>query len=229
MTSSVQSVLKEDGVTPADPFDRGAGSIRANRAASPTITFDVTAAEYLASATDPLNRIHLNLPSVNAPPMPGLVTTSRTFKNVTGTQQPLNVSATSSSGTSIDVEPKTVTVGAGETATINITIDATCRSERSVLRPDHARSEQAGLQRRRSARGVPQGSGSDVAGPLVHADDYRSGGASADCVVEAQNLSAGSGSNESDRRGSAERSVDDSERLGSVASRAGTGSPGTGR
>ena len=32
MTSSVQGVLKQDGVTPSDPFDRGAGSIRANRA-----------------------------------------------------------------------------------------------------------------------------------------------------------------------------------------------------
>ncbi len=35
MTSSVQSVLKPDGVTPADPFNMGAGSIRANRAVSP--------------------------------------------------------------------------------------------------------------------------------------------------------------------------------------------------
>ena len=32
MTSSLQDVLKENGVTPSDPFDRGAGSIRANRA-----------------------------------------------------------------------------------------------------------------------------------------------------------------------------------------------------
>ena len=33
MTSAVQDVLKEDGRTPADPFDMGAGSIRADRAA----------------------------------------------------------------------------------------------------------------------------------------------------------------------------------------------------
>ena len=40
MTSSVQSVVKEDGVTPADPFDDGAGSIRADRAVNPTLVFD---------------------------------------------------------------------------------------------------------------------------------------------------------------------------------------------
>ena len=42
MTSSVQSVVKEDGVTPADPFDDGAGSIRADRAVNPTLVFDET-------------------------------------------------------------------------------------------------------------------------------------------------------------------------------------------
>ena len=43
MTSSVQDVVKKDGVTPADPFDRGAGSIRADRAVNAPVTFDVTA------------------------------------------------------------------------------------------------------------------------------------------------------------------------------------------
>ena len=52
MTSSVQSVVKENGVTPADPFDRGAGSIRANRAVMPTVTFDVTPQAYYQSAND---------------------------------------------------------------------------------------------------------------------------------------------------------------------------------
>ena len=40
MTSSVQAVVKVDGSTPADSFDRGAGSIRADRAVSPTVTFE---------------------------------------------------------------------------------------------------------------------------------------------------------------------------------------------
>src|SRR5688572_8215367 len=49
MTSSVQSVLEEDGETTADPFDRGAGSIRADRALDPVLTFDVSAGRYFAA------------------------------------------------------------------------------------------------------------------------------------------------------------------------------------
>ena len=189
MTSSVQSVLKEDGATAADPFDRGAGSVRANRAASPTITFDVTAAQYLASATDPLNRIHLNLPSINAPTMPGLVTTSRSFKNVTGTQQPLKVSATSSSGTSIDVQPTTVTVGAGETATIDITIDATSASDGQYFGQITLDPNKPGYNDAVLPVAFRKGQGQTS---LVHSCTPTTipVGASADCVVEAQNLSA---------------------------------------
>ena len=188
MTSSVQDVLKENGVTPADPFDRGAGSIRANRAVSPTVTFDVTADEYVASATDPLNRIHLNLPSVNASPMPGLVTTTRTFKNVSGVAQQIRTSATSAAGTSIDVSPKTVVVAAGATATIEITIDATGVPNgqyfgQITLDPNRPRHNVAVLP---VAFRKGQGATS-----LVHSCTPTTiqVGSHADCVVEAQNLS----------------------------------------
>ncbi len=189
MTSSLQSVLKQDGVTPSDPFDRGAGSIRANRAVSPTITFDVSAADYLASATDPLNRIHLNLPSVNASPMPGLATTSRSFTNVSGTQQPLRVTATSSPGTSIDVEPKTVTVGAGETATIDITIDATGVLNGQYFGQITLDSNKPGYNDAvlpvAFRKGQGQASLVQSCTPSTIAQ-----GAHSDCIVEAQNLSA---------------------------------------
>ncbi len=125
MTSSVQDVLKEDGATASTPFDRGAGSVRANRAVSPTVTFDVDSADYFASALDPLNRIHLNLPSVNASPMPGMVTTTRTMENVSGARQVLRSSAMAPAGATISVSPKTITVEAGAEATIEVTIDAT--------------------------------------------------------------------------------------------------------
>ena len=67
MTSSAQDVVKEDGVTPADPFDVGSGSLRVNRAVNPTLVFDETYADFVASAADPLHRIDLNIASVNAP------------------------------------------------------------------------------------------------------------------------------------------------------------------
>ena len=72
MTSAAQDVLKEDGVTPFDPFDAGAGSIRVNRAVDPTLVFDETFDDFVASAADPLHRIDLNIASVNAPTMTGL-------------------------------------------------------------------------------------------------------------------------------------------------------------
>jgi subtilisin family serine protease len=129
MTSSVQDVLKEDGVTAADPFDRGAGSIRANRAVNPTVTFDVTTAQYVAAAADPLGRIHVNTPSVNAPTMPGVITTTRTMQNVSGRTQELRAKVESPAGVRISVSPREVTVGAGQTAAIRIKIDGTFLEE----------------------------------------------------------------------------------------------------
>jgi hypothetical protein len=119
MTSSAQGVVKEDGSTPSDPFDRGAGSIRADRANSPTVNIDVTAPQYYASAGDPFSRINLNLPSINAPDMPGQITTTRTAKNVTGVSQTINISATAN----IIVTPKTITLGPWGSATFTVKID----------------------------------------------------------------------------------------------------------
>jgi subtilisin family serine protease len=121
MTSSVQDVLKPDGVTPADPFNDGAGSIRANRAVKPTVTFDESAADYAALSSDPLGRIDANLPSVNATTMPGTITTTRTMKNVTGVAQPFLVSSTATGG-HITVSPSSFSLTAGGSKTITITI-----------------------------------------------------------------------------------------------------------
>jgi hypothetical protein len=52
MTPALQTATKEDGVTPADPFDDGAGSIRADRAVQPTLTFDVPASDFVAAEND---------------------------------------------------------------------------------------------------------------------------------------------------------------------------------
>jgi subtilase family protein/fibronectin type III domain protein/PA domain-containing protein len=123
MTSSVQTVLRENGVTPANPFDTGAGSIRANRAIHPTLTFDASAAQYAALAVDPLHRIDANLPSVNAPTMSGSVTTSRTGMNVSGARQRITVHTASPSGGTITVKPSSFTLPAGGSKTLTITIN----------------------------------------------------------------------------------------------------------
>jgi subtilisin family serine protease len=130
MTSAVQDVLKEDGRTPADPFDMGAGSIRANRAVDTALTFDVSAEAYAASGADPLSRIHLNLPSINAPVMPGSVATTRTATNVSGETLSFEVS-TSATGGEIRVQPSAFSLGAGESQELRITIDGGSRLARS--------------------------------------------------------------------------------------------------
>ncbi len=125
MTSSLQSVLKEDFATPADPFDRGAGSIRVNRAINPTITFDVAPYEFFASADDELNRINLNLPSIYSPQMDGTITATRTVRNVSGVTQTIDLKATKKPGKAgITFSPSTFTVGAGDSATFTVTISA---------------------------------------------------------------------------------------------------------
>ena len=71
MTSALQTATKEDGVTPADPFDDGAGSIRADRAVRPTLTFDVPGSRLRRRGNDPRGWLDLNLPSIDAVEMPG--------------------------------------------------------------------------------------------------------------------------------------------------------------
>jgi subtilisin family serine protease len=126
MTSSVQSVIKEDGVTAADPFDRGAGSIRANRAINPSLVFDETAAHMVASGADVLHRIDLNLASVNAPTMSGEISTTRTAMNVTGQNQVFKVSTVAPAGATIKVGANNanLNVKAGDSITFPITISA---------------------------------------------------------------------------------------------------------
>ncbi len=122
MTSSVQDVLDSDGVTKADPFDTGAGSIRADRAVRPTLTFDVAPDDFMAAGGDPLHRVDLNLPSIDATQMPGLLTTTRTAMNVTHRGHRFHATTTSTGG-EITVSPKTFGIGEGETRTFSVTID----------------------------------------------------------------------------------------------------------
>jgi hypothetical protein len=103
MTSSAQDAVKEDGVTPVDPFDAGAGALRVNRAVNPTLVFNETYAAFVASAADPLHRIDLNIPSVDAPTMSGMITTMRRAINVSGRDQTLNVSTQAPAGATIYV------------------------------------------------------------------------------------------------------------------------------
>jgi len=126
MTSAVQAVVKEDGTTPATPFDMGAGSIRADRAVNPTLVFNETYADFVAAGTDTIHRVDLNLPSVDATTMPGTLSTQRTAINVSGQNQNMAVQITAPAGVSITVGNNNhdLHVNKGDSVTFPITISA---------------------------------------------------------------------------------------------------------
>jgi hypothetical protein len=125
MTSSVQTVVKEDGTTPAGVFDMGGGSIRADRAINPTLVFNETGANFNAAGTDSIHRIDLNLASVDATTMAGSVSTHRTAINVSGKNRTLDANVTAPAGVTITVNNgKAIHVARDASVTFPITISA---------------------------------------------------------------------------------------------------------
>jgi subtilisin family serine protease len=123
-TAKTAGVVKEDGETPADPFDFGSGRVNLNLAGNPGLTFDESAADYAAAAVDELGRIDLNVPSVNAPVMPGRVTTSRVAKNVTRSTLRYRVTTEAPAGAEITVTPSSFTLAPGARIRLRIRISA---------------------------------------------------------------------------------------------------------
>ena len=101
MTTARQNVVKEDGATPADPFDFGAGHIVPNSAIDPGLVYDAGLFDYLAascgtptplgsaefcagleSSGQSIDSADLNLPSIGAGSVFGSKTVHRTVTNV---------------------------------------------------------------------------------------------------------------------------------------------------
>lgn len=122
MSTGHQDLVKEDLTTAADPFDYGSGRVDLTVAGSAGLTLDETAANMVALGNDPLNAVHLNLPSVNAPVMPGELTTSRTVTNVTNRTQVYRVEVDSPTDSRIRVSPQIFAVGSGKSRDLQITI-----------------------------------------------------------------------------------------------------------
>jgi hypothetical protein len=81
MTTATQGVVKEDGVTPATPFDTGSGRVDLAQAWNPGITFDVSGADYVANEGQLWK---VNYPSLYLPTLYGAASVERTARNVTG-------------------------------------------------------------------------------------------------------------------------------------------------
>ena len=124
MTTALEDVLKEDTTTPADPFDMGAGRIAVNKTIYAPLTIDETAENFFAMGNDPVQAVNLNIPSINAPVMPGRLTTTRVVTNSSGLRERYRASSDAPNGSTIEVTPKNFTVGPGESRTLTITIES---------------------------------------------------------------------------------------------------------
>ncbi len=125
MTSAkAAGVFKEDGVTPFTPFDAGSGRINLRKAWDAGLTFDETGANYV-TLKDELWKA--NYPSLYVPKMPGLITVSRTVREVSGYNSFYKSRVTYQAGQPRDFTvtvPKEFFVPANGTYTFNITVDA---------------------------------------------------------------------------------------------------------
>jgi subtilisin family serine protease len=122
MTSAITDVVNENETTPADPFDLGAGRIDLGSSTQVPFTLDETAEDFFALSGDARTAVHLNLPSINAPVMPGRLTTTRTFTNVTDRAVSVKTTTQRPAGSSITVTPKNFAIPRGGSKTVLITI-----------------------------------------------------------------------------------------------------------
>jgi Subtilase family/Fibronectin type-III domain/PA domain len=124
MTTSTTDVVKEDLVTPADPFDFGAGRVDLTQSGSAPIIFEETGKNMFDLGQKDLTAVNLNLPSINVPTMPGTVTVTRTATNVSGKDYKFDVSTTAPKGSKIKVSPNSGRIKPGRSQTFQITISS---------------------------------------------------------------------------------------------------------
>mgnify|MGYP005846672741 CR=1 FL=1 len=119
-TAWLDGVVKEDGVTPVDPFDVGSGRVDLNKAGQPGLTFNVSGADYLALENELWNA---NYPSLYVPVMPGQITVQRTVHNETNKATSWRLTFSAPPDVKIYI-PKVLNVPPGGDATFSITVDA---------------------------------------------------------------------------------------------------------
>ena len=135
-TTARQGVKKEDGVTPADPFDFGAGHINPTPASDPGLVYDAGFGDYvaflcgagaLATSTctgtfgvTPIDPSDLNLPSISIGSLAGIQTVTRRVTNV-GPAGTYTASVQAPPGVSVVVSPPSITLAAGASAGFTVT------------------------------------------------------------------------------------------------------------
>ena len=152
MTTARQDLKKTFGDAAADPFDIGAGEIQPSDAFDPGLVYDAGLFEYAAFSCEnnyqifsdgscaflkglgiPSDGSDLNLPSIGIGELAGAQTVTRTVTSVTRDKgsKSFTVSVDAPPGINVSVNPSTIKLKAGETASYQVTFTAT---DAAVLR-----------------------------------------------------------------------------------------------
>ncbi len=144
--SALMTTARQDLTLPDDsaaiPFDFGSGHIVPNDANDPGLVFDISDAEYdayscgiaspgvsqarcdeLAAAGMSFDSVDLNQPSISVSRLTSGKTISRTVTNVTDTSETYTAEIELPPGIDVQVSPASLTVGAGQTATFDVTLN----------------------------------------------------------------------------------------------------------
>jgi len=119
MTTASTLVVKEDGVTLSDPFDRGSGRIDLSKAGDPGLLFDETGANYVALQSSLWDA---NYPSLYVPAFLGAITVQRTVQNTRNAARDWKLSVIGPTDLKVSV-PTTISVPAAGSATFSIALD----------------------------------------------------------------------------------------------------------
>jgi Subtilase family/Fibronectin type-III domain/Peptidase inhibitor I9/PA domain len=137
-TTGSLDVFKEDGTTPADPFDFGGGYIAPLPANNPGLVYDADFFDYLAflcgngdlnptgatctspNVGGPIDPSDLNLASIGIAQLAGVQTVTRTVTNA-GPAGTYSVSIDAPPGVAVDVEPAQLTLATGATGSYTVT------------------------------------------------------------------------------------------------------------
>jgi hypothetical protein len=141
MTTARQDIKASAGLGDANPFDFGAGHIVPNSAFDPGLVFDVSDDEFdafacgtaspavsmtrcdeLASAGFSFEAAELNQPSIAISELTSQRTVQRRVANVSDQAESYAVSVSAPPGISINVNPPSLALGPGESASFDVTL-----------------------------------------------------------------------------------------------------------
>lgn len=123
-TTAVNGLFKEDGLTPADPFDVGSGRLDLSLASTVGLVFDETGANYAAAdpalGGDPKT---LNQPSVVSYNCAGTCTWTRTVTSTLPVSADYTAAFSGPAAMNVTVTPSAFTIAAGGTQVLTIEAD----------------------------------------------------------------------------------------------------------